>query len=131
VFVLFTVPAVRSDLNFPASSSFQYLAMFCDFCERTLMMCRGFHAHVPNHLWFWAPSHYLTGYVFHIIKWHEKCGLLLLCNGEYMVNNWEKAFRILPYGIPFLFEGMADKLIMHLDLGSGNQFSQVLELSVI
>lgn len=24
---------------------------------------------------------------------------------------------ILPYGIPFLFEGMADKLIIHLYLG--------------
>lgn len=127
VCVLFIVPAVCSDPSFPASLSLQYSAMFCHFCECTLMICHGFHVHISNHLWFWVSFHYLTGYVFHIIRRHKTCGLLLLGNGEYMGNNWEKAFKILPYGIPFLFDCMADKLIIHLDLGSGSQFSQVLE----
>lgn len=109
---------------FKPSLSLQYSATVYAFYERVLIICHGFHVRFPNHLWFWASFHFLTDYVFHIIRWHEKCGLLWLCNDTWwIIEKGPPESCLMEYHF-YLKAWLTNWLCIWV---SGSQFSQVLK----
>lgn len=124
VFVLFTVPAVHSDPSFSAllvSPVLSHSLCFLWVCANDMSW---FHVRFPNHLWFWASFHFLTGSVFHIIRWHEKCGLLWLCNDMWWVIEKGPSEACLMEYHFYLKAWLTNCLCIWV---SGSQFSQVLK----